>query len=105
DDVQGERRLAGRLGAVDLGDPAARNAANAECKVQRDRSGRDRVDLHVRVGLAHLHDRALAELPLDLGNREFYGAVALSHWISFMGAFRTSILENSSPPGAGLQGC
>ena len=51
DDVQRQRRLAGRLRAVDLDDAAARHAADAEREVERDAAGRDRLDLH-RVGLA-----------------------------------------------------
>ena len=70
DDVLDERRLAGRFRAVDLDDAPARDAADAERDVQRDRAGRDRLDGHPRVGLAQLHDRALAELPLDLTDGE-----------------------------------
>ena len=40
-DVVAERRLAARLGAEDLGDPAARHAAHAERQVQRHRAGRE----------------------------------------------------------------
>ena len=42
DRVQRQRRLAGRLGAVDLDDAAARQAADAERDVEADRAGRDR---------------------------------------------------------------
>ena len=45
DDVLAERRLARRLRAEDLGDPAARDAADAEREVERDRARRDEVDL------------------------------------------------------------
>src|SRR5688572_10206138 len=34
DHVQAERRLATRLGAVDLGNPPARNSANSDCRVE-----------------------------------------------------------------------
>src|SRR5215217_9326173 len=71
-DVEGERRLPGRLGTVDLGDPAARQSADPEREVEGDTPGRDGFDLQ-RVGIAHLHDRALAELALDLGDREVDG--------------------------------
>ena len=63
-DVLAERRLAGRLGAEDLGDPAARNPADAEGQVQGDRAGRDDVDL-LPLGRPELHDRAAPELLLD----------------------------------------
>ena len=45
DRVQRQRGLARRLGAVDLDDAAARQAADAEREVERDRAGRDDVDL------------------------------------------------------------
>ena len=47
DDVVGERRLAGALRAVDLGDAAARQAADAERQVERERAGGDDFDLEV----------------------------------------------------------
>ena len=65
DDVHGERRLAGRLGAVDLGDAATRQPADAERQVERQRAGGHRLDRH-RALVAHPHDRALAELLVDL---------------------------------------
>ena len=43
-DVVAERRLAARLGAEDLRDPAARHAADTEGQVERDRAGGDRLD-------------------------------------------------------------
>ena len=45
DRVQRQRGLARRLGAVDLDDAAARQAADAERDVERDRAGRDGLDL------------------------------------------------------------
>ena len=42
--VLADRGLARRLGAEDLGDPAARDAADAEGQVERDRPRRDRID-------------------------------------------------------------
>ena len=66
DGVQRERRLAGRLGAVDLDDAAAGQAADAERDVQRDGAGGDDLDGRALVA-AEAHDRALAELAVDLG--------------------------------------
>ena len=68
DDVLADGRLARRLGAEDLGDPAARDAADAEREVQRDRAGRDRIDL-LSLVRAELHDRAAPELLLDREDR------------------------------------
>ena len=65
DHVVDERRLAGGLRAEDLDDAAARQAADAEREVQRERAGRHGSDRH-RGTVVHLHHRALAEVPLDL---------------------------------------
>ncbi len=65
DDVERERRLARRLGAEDLDDAAAGHAADAESRVDADRSGRDGGDAD-HLALAEPHDGSLAELPLDL---------------------------------------
>ena len=80
DDMEGEGGFTGGFRAVDLGDPAARNSADAQRKVKRDGASRDRVNLHGGVGFAHLHDGALAKLALDLGDGEFDCAITLRHW-------------------------
>src|SRR6202011_6026439 len=66
DDREGERRLARGLGAEDLDHPSTRQAADADRVVDRNRAGRDGLDRQV-LALAEAHDRALAELALDLG--------------------------------------
>ena len=68
DHVVDERRLARRLRAEDLDDAAARQPADAECEVERERAGRDRAHGDLRP-VAHPHDRSLAERPLDLSER------------------------------------
>ena len=65
DHVVDERRLAGGLRAEDLDDAAARQAADAEREVERERPGRDGADSDRRA-VVHLHHGALAEVPLDL---------------------------------------
>ena len=65
DDVRGERGLTRGLRAEDLGDTATGQTADAEGEIERERTGGDRLDRHASL-LAHLHDRALAELLLDL---------------------------------------
>ena len=67
--VQRERRLAGGFRAVDLDDPAARQAADAERDVEAERAGRDGLDLDRLLALAEPHDRAFAEGALDLRQR------------------------------------
>ena len=69
DHVVDERRLARRLGAEDLDDAAARQPADPEREVERERAGRDRADGHGGP-VAHPHHGALAELPLDLAERD-----------------------------------
>ena len=95
DDVQGEGGLTGRFRTVDLGDPAARDAADAEGEVERDASRSGSLDLHGRAGLAHLHDRALAELALDLGDGHFDCAVALAHAETSFQGMETSVIRTN----------
>src|SRR5207244_10000336 len=76
DDVLADRRLARRLRAEDLGDPAAWDAADAEGQIERDRAGRDHVDRLDR-GRSELHDRAGPELLLDREDRGRDGLAAL----------------------------
>ena len=64
DDVVDQGRLPRGLGAEDLDDPAARHAADAQRQVERQRAGRDRLDLD-RALVAEPHQRALAELFSD----------------------------------------
>jgi hypothetical protein len=88
DDVLADGRLARGLGAEDLGDPAARHAADAEGEVQGDRARGDEIDL-LLLGRAQLHDRASPELLLDGEDRGVHRlapfrerafAVALIHY-------------------------
>ena len=69
DDLQAQGRLARRLRSVDLDDTAARQAADAERDVEPQRPGRNHRQVVLHLGLAHFHDRALAELLFDLGQR------------------------------------
>src|SRR6185437_13160544 len=48
---------------------AARQAADAKRDVEPERAGRNGLDIHGFVVLAEPHDRALAELALDLAER------------------------------------
>ena len=66
DDLVDERRLTRGLGAEDLDDPPARDAAHAEREVDRQRARRDRGHRARRGVVAEPHQRALAELALDL---------------------------------------
>ena len=68
-DLQRQRRLARRFRPVDLDDAAARQPADAERDVEAERAGRDDLQVVLDLGVAHLHDRALAELLFDLRER------------------------------------
>src|SRR5207247_184776 len=76
DDVVDERRLAGRLRPEDLDDTPARKTPDAEREIERERAGRDRSDRHL-APVAHLHDRPLPELPLDLPESGFQSVLAI----------------------------
>ena len=70
DGVQGEGGLARGLGAEDLDDAAARQAAHAQGQVETHRAGGNHGDV---LGLAAKgHDGALAKLLLDGGNGGLY---------------------------------
>ncbi len=69
-DVQRQGGLARRFGTEDLDHAPAGDAADAEGVVDGQGRGRDDGDAP-RSSLAELHDRALAELPFDLRNRQF----------------------------------
>ena len=76
DRVQRERGLARGLRSVDLDDAAARQPADAERDVERQRSGRHDLDLLGLLFGAEPHDRALAELLFDRGDRQIDGGIA-----------------------------
>jgi hypothetical protein len=76
DHVVDERRLARRLRPEDLDDPAARQPADSEREVERQRARRDGADRYRRV-VVHLHHRALAELPLDLAEGDVESLFAI----------------------------
>ena len=58
-------RVPCRLRTEDLGDPASGKAAYTEGQIEGQGAGGHRLDAQTAL-LAHLHDRALAELLLDL---------------------------------------
>ena len=70
DHLQRDGRFAGRLRPEDLVDAAAREAADAQRGVQRNRAGRDHRDRHDGVLRPEPQDRALAELLFDLAEGE-----------------------------------
>ena len=65
DRVQRDGGLARRLRTVDLHNAPPRQAADSQCGVQGDRSGRDDLDRGA-IFLTQSHDGAFAELALDL---------------------------------------
>jgi hypothetical protein len=67
--VQRQRRLARAFRPVDLDDPALGQPADPQRDVEAERTRRRRLDIPHGVVAAELHDRALAELSFDLGQR------------------------------------
>ena len=65
DDMQCKRRFTGGFRTVDLDNSALGYAADTERGIERQRTGRDRVDLQIGP-VAKAHDRTLAEVFLDL---------------------------------------
>ena len=65
--LERKRRLTGGLGTINLDDTAARHAADTQGGIERQRARRNSLDLELRTAVAIPHDRALAELLLDLG--------------------------------------
>src|SRR5213079_1047700 len=76
DHVVDERRLPRRLGAEDLDNPASWQPAEAEREIERERPRRDGADRNGSA-VVHLHNRALAELPLDLAERDLQSLLAI----------------------------
>ena len=66
DHVEGHGCLAGGLGTIYLDDAPARDAANAECNIQRQNSRRYDLDIHVCLGFTKTHDCALSMCFLNL---------------------------------------
>ena len=74
--VQGDRGLTGRLGAVDLDDSAAREAADAEGDVKSKGTRGDHLNGRAVV-VAQAHDGALAELLINLRQGDFESLIAI----------------------------
>src|SRR3954452_11870079 len=80
DHVVDKRGLARRLRAEDLDDAAARQPADPEREVERQRAGRDRPDRDLGA-VVHAHHRALAELALDLAERGVESLLAVHSYL------------------------
>ena len=83
DDLQGDGGFARGLGAEDLGDAAAGNAAHAQRGVEADGSGGDDGDGQQRLAGPEPDDRPLSKLFFDLCKGKFYGFGAVvddGHW-------------------------
>ena len=83
DDLQGDGGLAGGLGAEDLGNAAAGNAADAEGGVEADGASGDNGDGQQRFARAEPDDRPFSKLFFDLCKGKFYGFGAVvgdGHW-------------------------
>ena len=85
--LQRQRRLARGFGPEDLDDAPARHASDTERVVDADRAGGDGFDRLDGPFLAQPHDRAFAELLLDLAEGDFDRLLAfpLLTFVSFDG--------------------
>ena len=79
DDVEADRGLARALGPEHLDHAPARDPADAQRDVERERARRDHRDAGAHRVLAELHHRALAELLLDLRERDVEHLVPVVH--------------------------
>ena len=68
-DLETKRCLAGRLGPVHFDHAPSGQTSDAQGDVEAERPGRHDRQVALHLGLAHFHDRALAELLLDLCQR------------------------------------
>ena len=82
DGVKGQRRLTGRFGAVNFDDAAAGIAADADCQVNGQGTGRNDFHIHLVGYIAETHDRALAEILLDLAHCVFKRSLFRIHNMS-----------------------
>ena len=95
-----KRGLARGFRPEDLDDPAARDAADAERVVEAHRPGGDRLGSRVDgILLAEAHDRALAELLLDLADGhldglETFAVVAFFYWRHANGSSLENMVES-----------
>src|ERR1039458_8778778 len=87
DDVQHQRGLARRFRPEDFHDAAARNPADAERQVQRERAGRNHVNFDQRPGIAEAHDAAFAVTLGDGGNGGVEFALVRRGGFGFSGRF------------------
>ena len=71
--LQRQRGFAGRLWAVNLDHPSARQAAYAQRDVQAQRAGGDDLDVFNDFAFAQPHDGAFAELLFNLGQCDLEG--------------------------------
>jgi hypothetical protein len=87
DDVEHQRRFAGRFRPVNFNHASARNAADAEREVERERAGRDDADFDFGLRVAEAHDRAVAVAFVDAGNGGFQFAGVRGRGLRFGGIF------------------
>ena len=81
--VEGDGCLTGGFGAVNLDDASARDASNAKGNIERQDAGRYHLNIHICLGFAKTHDRALAMIFLDLLERVFQCLFARHGLVAF----------------------
>ncbi len=96
--VQGQSGLARAFRTVDLDDAPARQAADAERHVEAQRTGGDGLDLDDLALLPEFHHRALAEGPVDLGERRFESALLIAVFLTHEAQHRLRHWKRPSYP-------
>ena len=90
-DVVSEGRLAGRLGAEDLGDAAPGEAADTQGDVEGERAGRDGRGLY-DVHVTEAHDGTVPELTVNLAQRGLEGLSSFRSHSSHVNLFGSVVL-------------
>ena len=93
--MEGERRLAGGFRPINLNHAAPRQPANAERDIEPERTGGNRIGIHRLLALPQLHHRALAEGPVDLGERRLERALLVA--VLFPHHPKNRLCHESSP--------
>ncbi|MNV55214.1 hypothetical protein D3C71_1474410 [compost metagenome] len=92
--LQRERGLARRFRAIDLDHTATGQAAHAQRDIEAQRAGGDNLDVLDHLTFTQAHDRALAKLLLDLGERSGQGLGLFGvHGQCGVGAFDCDVHE------------
>ncbi len=75
DGVEGKGRLSGRFGTVDFNDSAFRITSDSEGGIEKDRAGRNCLDVELKVLSAEFHKRTFSKLLFNLKTGRVQGLI------------------------------